>query len=182
MLKQQPLLQDIFVAIQIVTAIIALFYFQKNKKSYWIWFIFYLFFIIFTDHFIIQIEDFIHIKKQNLYAYIVIPIQFLFFYWLYALKSLKSKEIFTIFVAIYFASFIPVELYFEKLKVVFSFNYIIGTLLLMVLVFLEFNKQIKNDDILEFSKNKMFYINIGVMLFYVGTLPFFGFYHSHPKV
>ena len=41
---------------------------------------------------------------------------------------------------------------------------------------MEFFKQIKNDDILEFSKNKMFYINIGLVLFYVGTLPFFGLY------
>ena len=27
------------------------------------------------------------------------------------------------------------------------------------------------------QRNKMFYINIGIMLFYVGTLPFFGLYN-----
>ncbi len=47
----------------------------------------------------------------------------------------------------------------------------------MILVFLEFKKQIQNDDILAFPENKMFYINIGIMLFYVGTLPFFSLYH-----
>lgn len=181
MLKPQPLLLDIFVALQILAAIIALLYSKKNLKSYWIWFVIYLNCIFLFDFFSNEIASFILISKQNIYAYFIIPLQFFFFYWLYALKSLKSKELFSIFVLIYLASFIPIELYFEKLKVVFSFNYIVGTLLLMVLVFLEFNKQIKNDAILEFAKNKMFYINIGVMLFYVGTLPFFGFYNLFLK-
>ena len=101
---------------------------------------------------------------------------FSFFDWLYAIKSLKKISLFWSFTIIYFLSFIPIELYFSKLKVVYSFNIVIGTILLMVLIFMEFFKQIKNDDILEFSKNKMFYINIGLVLFYVGTLPFFGLY------
>ncbi|MBV1924571.1 MAG: hypothetical protein KUG68_11150, partial [Flavobacteriaceae bacterium] len=44
--------------------------------------------------------------------------------------------------------------------------------LLIILVVLEFMKQIKNDDILKYKENKMFYINIGMVLFYVGSFPY----------
>ncbi|CAM3661552.1 hypothetical protein FLGE108171_09120 [Flavobacterium gelidilacus] len=176
-MKYQPELTCILLWIEIIASIIALAFYSKTKKTYWIWFTFYLFVIAFSDNFIDDLVFFFNIKKQFFYAYILIPIQFVFFYWLYALKSLGKKKLFWSCIILYTMSFIPIELYFSKLKVVYSFNYVIGTLLLMLLVFVEFRKQIKNDDILEFSKNKMFYINIGVMLFYVGTLPFFGLYN-----
>ncbi len=54
-------------------------------------------------------------------------------------------------------------------------SYTIGVFLLAILSFLEFLKQIKSDEILNFKGNKMFYINIGVLIFYIGTLPFFAF-------
>ena len=54
-------------------------------------------------------------------------------------------------------------------------SYTVGVFLLSIMVYLEFIKQIKSEDILNFQNNKMFYINIGILLFYVGTLPFFAF-------
>ncbi|MBP6039275.1 MAG: hypothetical protein KA523_03635 [Flavobacterium sp.] len=176
-MKYQPELLKLLICLEFISAIVGLFYLLKNKGTYWVWFIFYLNFIFVFDFFSEEISSFLKIKKQYYFAYIIFPIQFIFFYWLYAIKSLKKISLFWSFTIIYFLSFIPIELYFSKLKVVYSFNIVIGTILLMVLIFMEFFKQIKNDDILEFSKNKMFYINIGLVLFYVGTLPFFGLYN-----
>ena len=175
-MKYQPELLKLLICLEFISAIVGLFYLLKNKGTYWVWFIFYLNFIFVFDFFSEEISSFLKIKKQYYFAYIIFPIQFIFFYWLYAIKSLKKISLFWSFTIIYFLSFIPIELYFSKLKVVYSFNIVIGTILLMLLIFMEFFKQIKNDDILEFSKNKMFYINIGLVLFYVGTLPFFGLY------
>lgn len=47
----------------------------------------------------------------------------------------------------------------------------------MVLVIMEYYKQINSSEILNFSRNKMFYINLGVTLFYIGTLPFWTFFN-----
>jgi hypothetical protein len=58
-----------------------------------------------------------------------------------------------------------------------SLNTTFGTLLLLILVFIELIKQIKSDSIIYFKNNKMFYINIGVILFYIGNMPFFGWYY-----
>lgn len=176
-MKYQPELLKLLLCLEFIAALVSLIYIPKCKRTYWIWFIFYLNFIFVFDYFSEQISNFLMIKKQFYFAYFIIPVQFLFFYWLYAVKSLRKIKLFWIFSITYLLSFIPIELYFSKLKVVYSFNLVIGTILLMFLIFLEFLKQIKNDDILEFSKNKMFYINIGLVLFYVGTLPFFALYN-----
>ncbi|WP_272149004.1 hypothetical protein [Tenacibaculum aiptasiae] len=61
------------------------------------------------------------------------------------------------------------------MRLSYAINLTVGTILLSFLVVLEFIKQIKNDNILEFNRNKMFYITVGVILFYIGTYPFFAF-------
>ncbi len=177
MYNEFPKLSLLLNILEFFSACTGIIYIGRNKNSYWKWFALYLILTFINDTLLIRLLPYFNIKKQHFYAYWGLPIQFIFLYWLYALKSLKSKELFVIFSSIYVLSFIPIELYFEKLKVIYSFNYIVATLLLMILVFLEFRKQIQNDDILEFKKNKMFYVNFGVMLFYVGTLPFFGLYN-----
>lgn len=177
MLNNQPELTNLLFGLEILSSLTAIFFLNRLKKTYWKWFAIYLTIVFLFDILIAKEIFSFSVKKQMIYAYIVFPLQFIFFYWLYAYKSLNKRKLFFAFLLIYLLSFIPVELYFAKLKVIFSFNYTIGTFLLMILVFLEFKKQIQNDDILQFWTNKMFYINIGVMLFYVGTLPFFGLYN-----
>ncbi|CAM4087655.1 MULTISPECIES: hypothetical protein [Flavobacterium] len=177
MLKNYPLIVNLQLWLELITAIIAIIYYPKNRDCFWKLFVFYVVIIAVFDNFSNQISNLLHLKKAILYAFCIIPLQYLFFFWLYSIKSLKNKKLFFIFTTLYLLSFIPIELYFKSFDIVYSFNMTVGTLLLMILVFLEFRKQIQNDDILQFWKNKMFYINIGIMLFYVGTLPFFGLYN-----
>lgn len=176
-MKYQPVLTNLLLILEYVACIVGILFAYKIRKTYWKWFVVYLIIIAFNDFFVVRIIEIFNITKQQYYAYIIIPLQFIFFYWLYALKSLRNKGLFVAFVILFLFSFVPVEMYFSKLKVVYSFNYVIGSLLLMILVFLEYKKQIQDDNILEFKTNKMFYINLGVMFFYIGTLPFFGLYN-----
>jgi hypothetical protein len=130
-------------------------------------------------------EKFISYSNPSFFNYFVIPLEFIFFFWLYAYQSFKNKKLFYIFTLIYALSFILNELYFIKNKNIFSFNYTVGSFLLMFLVIIEYYKQINSDDILNFAKNKMFYINLGVTLFYIGSLPFWAFYMQlleHEKI
>ncbi|MFN8325760.1 hypothetical protein [Flavobacterium sp.] len=176
-MKYQPELTNLLLFLEYLSCFVGILFSYRIRKTYWIWFVVYLIVITINDFFVENIVSFLNLSKQKYYAYIIIPLQFIFFYWLYALKSLKNKKLFIICTGLYLASFMPVEMYFSRLKVVYSFNYVVGTLFLMILVFLEYRKQIMNDNILEFKSNKMFYINLGILLFYVGTLPFFGLYN-----
>jgi hypothetical protein len=155
---------------------IGLYYYKKIKNTYWKWFLYYLAFI-----FCIELLSYFEIvfnvsNRKKIYGCVVIPIEFLFFYWLYACKSLRNKTLFWVFTLVYLVSFIP-HIYLEsKNTMVYSFNYVVGGFLLGILVILEYLKQIRSDEIIRFKENMMFYVNVGVSLLYVGTLPLFSFF------
>jgi len=167
---------DVLLWIEFFAALTGIFYFRSLKNSYWKWFSIYLvlifiqefFWFLFSDHFSPTI-------KHGYFGVFGIPVQFIFLFWLYAFKSLKNKKLFLICTLIYG---ITIPLYIEKISVILSVNYAVGTTIIMILVLLEFIKQIRNDEIVRFKENKMFYINIGVILFYIGTYPFFAFYET----
>lgn len=160
---------------EIVAAIIGIIKFNKFKNSYWKWFIYYLVFIAVSELLCEFVLCYFQNFKTYYYDFFIIPIEFLFLYWLYSYKSLSNKKLFWVSSVLYLLSLLPYFV-FEGKSVINSFNYIIGTFLLSIMIILEFNKQMKTDDILKFKENMMFYINTGVGLFYVGTLPFFAFH------
>ena len=160
---------------EIVAAVVGILSFKKFKNSYWKSFIYYLVLIAISEILCQYVLCNFTTFRTYYYSFFLIPIEFLFLYWLYSYKSLNNKKLFWISCSIYLISLLPYFIFKGK-SVVNSFNYIIGTFLLTVMIVLEFNKQIKTDDILLFKKNLMFYVNFGVGFFYVGTLPFFAFH------
>ncbi|WP_231462870.1 hypothetical protein [Pedobacter sp. Leaf132] len=172
----QKFLSDSFLWVEGLAAIIALLNYASLKNQYWRFFIYYLV-IIFLSEIIGKWGGlYFSFSKAKYYNYLIIPFQFIFFYWLYAIKCFNSKVLFYSCSTIYFSSFLVSELFFRESKIYFSFNYTLGCLLLMFLVLKEYYNQVNSINILNFHKNKMFYINLGVTLFYIGTLPFFTFY------
>lgn len=166
---------DLVVKIEVLSALFGIFYFKKLKNSYWKWFVFYLIFISIIETCSEYYLSYFNVSNIYFFDYFVIPSEFLFLYWLYN-KSLNKKKLVWSFCVIYLLSFIPHLFYESELKYLHSMSYTIGNLLMVILVFLEFNKQIQSDKILEYKSNPMFYINVGVMIFYLGTLPLFAFY------
>lgn len=157
-----------------ISAVTSLIFYSRKKDHQWKYFMFYLIFIFLCESIGKWGHHFMDYNKPAFYNYFVIPVQFIFFYWLYAAKSLGKPKLFALLSFLYLLSFIPIE-FISTDKVMFSLNYTLGCLLLMILVIMEYYKQINSSDILHFNKNRMFYINLGVTLFYIGTLPFWTF-------
>lgn len=170
----QYFLSDLLLVSEVVAGVIAILKFKKFRDSYWKWFVFYVAFIGISELFCAFALDGHDDFRTYYYDFFVIPIEFLVLYWLYCYKSLGRKKLFWISVIIYTLSLFP-YLFFEGNNVVNSFNYIVGTFLLSIMICLEYYKQMRTDDILKFRQNMMFYINTGVGLFYIGTLPYFAF-------
>ncbi|SHF42184.1 hypothetical protein [Chryseobacterium takakiae] len=158
-----------------ISAAVSLIFYSRIKDKYWKYFVFYLVFIFLSESIGRWGGLFFEYNKQAFYNYFVIPVQFIFFYWLYAARSFRKVNLFFILSSVYLISFIPSEFLYSENKVMFSLNYTLGCLILMILVVMEYYKQINDSDILNFDKNRMFYINLGVTLFYIGTLPFWTF-------
>lgn len=173
-----PNISKLLLFLQFVCVITAIFRYKSLNKTNWNYFVFYLALIFIQEISNKKLLALLNISKVDYFAYFGVPIEFVFFFWLYAIQSLKNTKLFIFCLLLYLSSFFLSDSYFEKLKIVNSINYTIGTLILFLLVILEFFKQIKNDNILEFKQNKMFYINIGVIIFYIGNIPFMGLYKS----
>lgn len=176
MIVYQDWLVKLLIFIECLCALAAVVQYKKLKETYWKWFAWYVVFIFLSELFSNWFLALYPLFRQYYFAYFGIPIEFIFLLWLYGSKSLHRNKLFWICTATYLVSFVPHLIFFGRLEVVYSLNYTVGNLLLLLLVVLEFSKQIKTDDILRFKENKMFYINAGVTLFYIGTLPFFSFY------
>ncbi|SEW38703.1 hypothetical protein SAMN05421841_2497 [Chryseobacterium wanjuense] len=172
----QKIVQELMFWSEGIAALISLLYYNRIKNQYWKYFVFYLIFVFVSEAIGKWGDTFMEYNKQAFYNYFVIPIEFIFFYWLYAAKSFGRPKLFVILSFIYLLSFIPSEFIFTYDKVMFSLNYTLGCLILMILVVMEYYKQINSSNILDFDKNRMFYINLGVTLFYIGTLPFWTFF------
>lgn len=170
------ILNHTFHVAEFIPVAIGFYFYKKIKNTYWKWFLYYLTFIFIVELMSansIIINDY---NRKLYFGFLVIPIEFVFFYWLYAYKSLNNRKLFWFFCLVYFVSLIPHYYLEDKKTMVYSFNYVVGAFLLGILVFLEYLKQIRSDSIINFKQNRMFYINLGVSLLYIGTLPLFSFY------
>lgn len=169
------LLNKILLLSEIMAAIIAILKFKKFKNSYWKWFIYYLVFIAISEISYKYVLTHIQIFEDYYYPFFVIPLEFIFIFWLYSYKSLNNKKLFWISIGIFLISLIPYFIFDEKTTTIKSLNYIVGAFLISIMIILEYKKQMISDDILKFRENMMFYVNTAVGIFYVGTLPFYAF-------
>ncbi|MEO6455863.1 MAG: hypothetical protein ABIN97_17410 [Ginsengibacter sp.] len=154
-------------------------YWKKIRHSYWRWFPVYLGIIVVTE---LVAEYFLYAKNDltvniNIYRFFGVPFEFLFLFWLfYQYLNNTSKNKWPVFsAAIYLICLLIDLLYVGKMKLLFdSFSYTIGNILLLVLLLMFFLKFIKSDDILEYKSSMMFWVCLGLLIFYLGSLPFYG--------
>ena len=178
MYNRPPFLLDLLHICEFIALFFGIIKLNSLKNSYWKWFVFYLIYIFISE--IISNVLFYEFKVRigEFLSLIQIPLEFLFFFWLIGYRSLGRKKLFWIVSALYLMSFGIENFVVNGSNYSFlSLSQTFATLLLLVLVGFEFLKQIKSDDILSFASNKMFYINLGVILFYIGNMPFFGLYN-----
>ncbi|MCS3530872.1 hypothetical protein [Chryseobacterium sp. JUb7] len=175
MTELERILQESMIWVEGLAAVVSLLYYNRIKNQYWKYFTYYLVLMFLSEVIGKWGQFFFEYNKPAFFNYFVIPLEFIFFYWLYAAKSFGKPKLFYTISALYLLSFIPNEIFMTK-KIIFSFSYTFGCLILMGLVVMEYYKQINSSNILDFNKNPMFYINLGVTLFYIGTLPFWAFF------
>jgi len=166
--------------LEFMACITGLVFWNKFKNSYWKWFPVYLGVIILTE---LIGEYLLHVKKDlasniALYSYFGIPIQFFFFYWLFyqQFKPAAKSKWPLISAAIYLICLVTDLAYISKIKLYFeSFSYVIGCIFLLILILIYFARFIKSDEIIKYRTSMMFWVALGLMIFYIGAMPFFAF-------
>ena len=166
--------------LELSACITGFLFWNKIRHSYWRWFPVYLGVIILTE---VAGEYLLYVRydlKLNIavYSYFGIPIQFLFFYWIFyrQFKHTNKSKWPLISLAIYSICLITDLLYISKIKFYFeSFSYTVGCLFLLILLLIYFSGFIKSDEIIKYKASIMFWVTLGLILFYVGSMPFFAF-------
>ncbi len=167
---------------ELLSLIAGLIYLLKVKKTIWLVFLFYLGFIVLGE----SVANYLHhytIYKTHvnkIYNYILIPSEFFFFFWLYYkhAKSKRSKLLVAACFFLYIISFIADQYFFQGKKFIFdSFSYSMGNLLLLLVIISFFISFSKTDEILYYKSSIIFWVSLGAIVFYLGTMPYFGLMH-----
>lgn len=175
--------------LECAAAITGFIYWQKIRQSYWRWFPVYLMIIALSE---IAGEYMSYVKnnaKANIaiYSYWVIPLEFLFFYWLfYQFFNKSSFKKWAVYAAIIYLLFWfsdifswPPFLYSNEVTKLFdSFSYSVGNLLLLILLLIFFIMFTKSDAILNYKDSIMFWVCLGLLIFYLGSMPFYGIHST----
>ena len=118
--------------------------------------------------------------KNAMYNNFSIPLEFLFLYWFYYHYAVdkKSKLLVVTCSIVYLASIVLEQLYFRKTNYYFdSFSYSMGNLALLVSIIFFFLRFVSSDEIIRYKSSMIFWVSLGALIFYLGTLPFYGLYN-----
>lgn len=174
-------LQHILYLLELISCISGFIFWKKIKTSFWKWFPFYLAIIVIVE---LTADYFTYTDnsafRNSMYNNFSIPLEFLFFYWVYyrCATGKKKKTLVILCTVIYLIGFILDQVNFSKTNYFFdSFSYSIGNLVLLVCIISFFFQLLNSNDILHYKTSMIFWVSLGVLIFYLGSLPFYGFYN-----
>jgi hypothetical protein len=163
---------------ELVACVTGFIHWEKIRTSVFRWFPVYLCFIVISE-FIGQMLNEPAMKQANIafFNYFEIPVEFLFFFWLFFKtgKHHKYQNLPVFYAGIYLVAWLIDSLYLNRLQFSFySFSYTIGNLLLLLLILRYFIQLVTSNSILGFANDIMFWICTGLLFYYLGTFPFYG--------
>lgn len=162
---------------ELMSSLVGFYYWGKIKNTYWKYFPIYLALIVVTE--IVGVFN-LHFFKDlitnvEIYRYWGIPIQFFFFFWLYYQYFKKSKLAFLPKIALiaYITMWIVEEIWLNENKIwLVWLSYSVGCIFLLILILAYIRNLTKSEELIEFKKDMMMWTSLGVLLFYIGSLPF----------
>lgn len=153
-------------SLEVLTALVAVFYVRKYKEKYFGYFLIYILVLVSFEILIALFfpKDNKHI--YNIYTLFEFNLVALIYYNLNQEKfSLKSiKYIMIAFNSIYFFSF-----YFVNLQ---DYTVLIGAFLVSCFMILYLKELLNSNKIINYKVNLSFWITVGMLFYYLTTIPF----------
>lgn len=151
-----------------LSAIVGLIYLYKYKHTYLKYFLILLWFSILIE-FIGKLYGRPNYIVYNIYH--LINFSWLLLLFKYCVKEVMHKKIITSFILIYILSFfinIFFQDYFNEIQTIPHF---IGSFFIIVSIFFYFSEILNTNKILYTSKYLLFWISIGLLMYYAGKTP-----------
>jgi hypothetical protein len=168
------------VAMELLAFLTGCYRLKTLRLTYWQWFVYYLGFIAvgemagLTLLYGLRLPEF----SRGWYNYFVIPVEFLFFYWLYY-QYFKpgNKKYWPLYgAAIYSLSWLVHIFIFDQVNFwSIPFSYMAGVVTVLLLTIVFFADLVVRNKILNFRLNMMFWVSLGLLVFFLVSSPFLGF-------
>ncbi len=163
--------------LELSAAVTGFYFYKKIKNTYWKLFPPFLL-LLFLIEITAELFNFgLGLPNVNsaLYKYIAIPGQFLFYFWLFY-KYFEGKKVRKM--PVYYAMIYIATLIFDHFQTIHfnpwfnDFSYTVGNILIILSVFNFISVFIKSDEIIQFKSSMMFWVVIGLLVFFAGSLPY----------
>ncbi len=163
---------------ELLACVTGFIYWKKIRHTFWKWFPFYLLAII-----CVELTGKFLPRGPNVlvYSYVGIPLQFLFYFWLFFkyFEHSKERKWPLIGMVIYILGWLTEIFFLEGIRSgFFSFSYMCGNVILSILVLLFFIRFINSDKVLEYRSDMMFWVCCGLLIFFLGSLPLYGLWNT----
>lgn len=167
---------------EILAAVTGCATWSKWKNSYIKWFVIYLCLIVVSE----TCNRLINFKANsgvNYFTLIIVPIEILFINWFfYKILSPNKKWLIMAGTVLYILSWIIEQTVFTGAGYYFrSLSYTAGNLFIAIYIILFFIEFVKSNKIVRYKKVAVFWIVLGMLMFYLGTFPFYGLYNELAK-
>ena len=159
--------------IELITAVIASIYFYKYKNTFLKYFCFLLWYAVLNDISGVLIRDYISRYNAIIYnIYYCINFTYLFALYRHYIKNDKYKKLLLLFILFYYIILI-INGFFENYIIEFlSLPYIAAATFIIISISIYFVEILNTEKVLYVKKNLLFWISVGLLLFYIGNIPF----------
>jgi membrane-associated HD superfamily phosphohydrolase len=169
------LLREIAYGSECIAALTGLFFLFKYKvKGLVKWFAVFLTYIFINDITSYNIRHWLP-NSNNLILYnISTTLTFLFLFFVYHkhIKEKTSKRFIVYFMIFYVITLFISGFYENYLVQLQSIPFLLGAFLLMTSIILYYTELLKSEQIEESTKDFLFWISVGLLIYYVGKMPF----------
>lgn len=161
--------------VEILTAIVASIYFYKYKNSQLKYFLLFLWYIVINESIGKYYIDVIGRQFFEIYnIYVFIKFNFLFFiYWSF-LRKKKYKRLTKVFAILFTIVYAIDVTYLENFsQELMSYSFMIGSSFLIIVIFFYYIEILNSEKVFNITKDILFWISLGVLLFNLGNIPWF---------
>jgi len=170
---------------ELLAAIMGTIYFYKYKHTSLKYFLYLLWYITITEFFNWYIDEnhiisllYVDAKGKD-YNYwpinILDTVSFLVYYYIYfkwiTIKKFKFwiKNFAILYVLLSILNWRFIQNFFTELQ---SYLFIVGAIFLIISVLFYFIELLRSEKIVVFHKNLLFWVSIGLLIYYAGNIPF----------
>ncbi len=176
-MKKEDLILILYIAIfiELITAIIGTFYFKKYKSTKLKYFVIFLWYTAINEFVVgIYLKRYVDFQWGDLFYNIYYAISFTYFFLLYKnyLINKKNKNCSYFFLMTYLVLLIVNGFYQNYIYELQIIPYIAASSFLIITISLYFIEILNSQRVLYVSKNLLFWISIGLLLYHIGNIPF----------